>query len=375
MRLALVPTIPHRSVSMKKTFSLSAVLAVIVLILTGCSSIGDKSMNISVIYCVTAVLAALILAGYLMICKQRNRWFLLLLASVTITNTGYWFLSTSQTLDAALMANRLSYLGSVFLPMSMLMIILDTIQSYYKKWLPALLAGISLLVFMVAASPGYLKIYYAEVSLSQINGVTVLEKVYGPWHRLYLFYLLGYFAMTVGTTASAIVHRKIHHAIHAVILSLAVFVNIGVWLLEQLVKIDFELLSVSYILSELFLLSLDLLLWEQRSNEQADRQEALPLPDVTPAEDPQPPEAAVDKVAYFAAQLPTLTPTERNVFEQYLAGKSSKEIMETLAIKENTLKYHNRNIYSKLGVSSRKQLLELAALSRTSAGQDDPAHS
>jgi DNA-binding CsgD family transcriptional regulator len=29
--------------------------------------------------------------------------------------------------------------------------------------------------------------------------------------------------------------------------------------------------------------------------------------------------------------------------------------------KENTLKYHNRNIYSKLGISNRKQLKALAA--------------
>ena len=43
-------------------------------------------------------------------------------------------------------------------------------------------------------------------------------------------------------------------------------------------------------------------------------------------------------------------------------GKTAKEIVEILGIKENTLKYHNKNIYSKLGISSRKQLLRFAAL-------------
>jgi DNA-binding CsgD family transcriptional regulator len=33
--------------------------------------------------------------------------------------------------------------------------------------------------------------------------------------------------------------------------------------------------------------------------------------------------------------------------------------MAILNIKENTLKFHNKNIYGKLGVSSRKQLLEI----------------
>ena len=50
----------------------------------------------------------------------------------------------------------------------------------------------------------------------------------------------------------------------------------------------------------------------------------------------------------------------RNIIEilnLYVKGCSSKDILETLNITDNTLKYHNRNIYSKLGVKSRKQLL------------------
>ena len=36
-----------------------------------------------------------------------------------------------------------------------------------------------------------------------------------------------------------------------------------------------------------------------------------------------------------------------------------KEIMANMNIKETTLKYHNRNLYGKLGVASRKELLEI----------------
>ena len=64
---------------------------------------------------------------------------------------------------------------------------------------------------------------------------------------------------------------------------------------------------------------------------------------------------------FLLSQLPRLTPTERIIYDYYLEGKSTKEIMAALNIKENTLKYHNKNIYSKLGVSSRKQLMKIAA--------------
>ena len=73
-------------------------------------------------------------------------------------------------------------------------------------------------------------------------------------------------------------------------------------------------------------------------------------------------EIALEDYEYFICNLKTLTPTEYRIYKLYLAGKSAKEIMEITGTKENTLKYHNKNIYSKLGISSRKQLLRFASL-------------
>ena len=46
----------------------------------------------------------------------------------------------------------------------------------------------------------------------------------------------------------------------------------------------------------------------------------------------------------------------------YLSNMTGKEINDALGIKESTLKYHNHNLYQKLGVTSRKQMLRYAAL-------------
>ncbi len=69
-----------------------------------------------------------------------------------------------------------------------------------------------------------------------------------------------------------------------------------------------------------------------------------------------------DDYEYFVTGIQRLTATEKNVFNLYLDGKSAAEIMETMSIKQSTLKYHNKNIYDKLGVSGKKQLLHYAAL-------------
>ena len=71
-----------------------------------------------------------------------------------------------------------------------------------------------------------------------------------------------------------------------------------------------------------------------------------------------------DNYRAFLINLKSLTPSERSIFELYLDGKTAKEIMAVRDIKETTLKYHNRNIYDKLGVASRKELLRYATLMR-----------
>ena len=72
---------------------------------------------------------------------------------------------------------------------------------------------------------------------------------------------------------------------------------------------------------------------------------------------------------FFLAGLQTLTESERNLFEYYLAGKSVKEILALTGIKESTLKYHNHNLLGKLGVSSRKQMLRYAEVMRHLKGE------
>lgn len=53
-----------------------------------------------------------------------------------------------------------------------------------------------------------------------------------------------------------------------------------------------------------------------------------------------------------------LTAREREVPEFLLQDKKRREIAEALYVSENTVKKHTTNIYMKLDVSSRRELLE-----------------
>ncbi|MEG0944891.1 MAG: LuxR C-terminal-related transcriptional regulator, partial [Angelakisella sp.] len=51
-----------------------------------------------------------------------------------------------------------------------------------------------------------------------------------------------------------------------------------------------------------------------------------------------------------------LTDTEQKVLELLCTNKPLEEIAKLCGISYNTVKYHNRNIYRKLGVKSRQQV-------------------
>jgi len=342
-----------------------------ILFLTGCTSIGNKSTNMSIIYLATTILSLVLLLGYFLSIKKKDLWFIILFISVFVVNAGYFSLSISDTLNEALWANRVSYLGSVFLPFSMIMTILHISKLEYKKWVPGVLLGVAVVVFLIAASPGVLDIYYKSVTLEHINGVSVLNKEYGPWHSVYLFYLLGYFALMATVTMNAVIKKKIESTTHAIIIIIAVFANICVWLLEQLVKIDFEFLSVSYIITELFLIGVYLMI-EYQERLIASLQARINTPPATTNKtvDKDSPEF-IEHCRFLAQQLPTLTTSERAIYNCYLAGKSTKEALQELSIAENTLKFHNKNLYGKLGVSSRKQLLEYAKVIEKAAAKEE----
>jgi len=349
---------------MKKSIFCLISSFLILLSFSGCSTSGEKTASLVGVYIATAVISFGLLLGYFLVIKKRELWFVLLFSCVFIVNIGYLCLAVSDTLETALMANRVSYLGSVFLPMAMLMIIAKAIKLKFNKALPYLLFVVGILVFLVAASPGYLDLYYKEVSLQVVNGVSVLNKVYGPWHITYYIYLFAYFASMVGIIIKTSVKKLVASSSQGIVLTLAVMVNIGVWFLEQFVDFGFELLSFSYIISELFLLGLNFLMQDEAKknlllnvNTELNSVESnSEVKETVVAENNE----DAEKIELFQKGIPTLTVTEKMIFDLYLEGNGTKDVLAKMNIKENTLKYHNKNIYGKLGVSSRKQLLEIA---------------
>jgi len=329
------------------------------------------AFNKTIAYAITTLLSFLLLLGYCTFIKEKKLTFLLLFTSVFIINLGYLFGSSSHTLEEALLANKISYVGAVFLPLVMLVIIMD--ECKHKRH-PIFLASMILLTSMIlllTMTPGYANWYYQSVELTFVNGGAQLIKTYGRFHKLYFLYLFLYFGLMVASIVVASIKKT--NASPKLLFSLltVVFANILIWFVEQKIHFNFEFLSISYIVTEMHLLSMYNIA-ESSIPAQTMDMSSDPTENSVPPCFVGPPAVNADIIGdesnqtYFPSMeeiiaawpaVAQLTTREVEVFKELIQNKKRKDIAEELCVSENTIKKHTSNIFTKLNVSCRADIM------------------
>lgn len=309
----------------------------------------------TIAYSVIFALSLLLPIGYYLFVRknQSEPWLFVLNLFVCVVNLGYLLLSTSKTVEFALTANKIAYLGQVFVPLCMFMIISGLCGFTYQKWVKYMLIGTALVMFAMVLTTGHLDWYYKSVELIQADGAAKLIKVYGVLHPVNLIYVLSYLAAMLAVIGISLKKNKGKSQKIAGLMLAVVTGNIGMWIVEKLITWNFEFLSVSYLMSEFVFF---FVYWMM--------QDYIHLRDVPP-----PSVVLVDsmtgaeKLQTVLQNLPenvVLTAKEKEVLSIVLDGKSRKEISAILHVSENTVKTHLTHLYEKFNVSGREELLALA---------------
>ena len=309
----------------------------------------------TITYSVIFALSLLLPIGYyLFVRKNRSEpWLFVLNLFVCVVNLGYLLLSTSKTVEFALTANKIAYLGQAFVPLCMFVIISGLCGFTYQKWVKYMLIGTALVMFAMVLTTGHLDWYYKSVELIQADGAAKQIKVYGVLHPVNLIYVLSYLAAMLAVIGISLKKNKGKSQKIAGLMLAVVIGNIGMWIVEKLITWNFEFLSVSYLMSEFVFF---FVYWMM--------QDYIHLRDV-------PPPAIVlvdsmtgaEKLQTVLQNLPenvVLTAKEKEVLSIVLDGKSRKEISAILHVSENTVKTHLTHLYEKFNVSGREELLALA---------------
>lgn len=319
----------------------------------------------SVAYGILCVISLALIGVCLAVDRKKDICLLLLFISVFVCNLGQFLISVAPSLSFALNGNRIAYLGQVFLPLLMLKMILNLCNLNYKKWLLPALSLISISVLFVTLTPGVLPCYYKNVSIEVVNGATRLIRDYGPLHLLYYIYLLWYFALMLVVIIHSAVKKKITSTLHTTFLLCAVLCSIVIWFAEQFLPRGFEFLTVSYVISELFILLLYGIL--QEYGIRGENGSIIIANTSKKAEEYLSGTIQSDDTALFSEKdierilacekiVSRITEREKEVLIKLLTNKQRKEIADELFVTESTIKKHTSSIFVKFDVTNRFEL-------------------
>lgn len=310
--------------------------------------------------------AALALAGICcVIDKSKDVWLRLFFVAVFICDLGYFLVSVSQTLSEAIAVHRVVFFGSVFMPLLLMMKIMHMCGTKYPQKLPSALVLLGMVMFVGAFVPGTFGLYYTNMTIERVNGVTRLVREFSPMFIVYVLYYVIYSLAMLIAIFRAVRAKRLADPNHAGFLASAVLLNVVVWIVEKLVPSGFEILTVTYLMSELFILFMHMTL--QRYG-LLDREPVVDdVPEVPAPEEREPVREGhdggmlfspewIERVVSTREELSCLSEREKEVLKHILANEKRKEIAEELVVTESTIKKHTSQIYKKLGVTNRIDL-------------------
>lgn len=310
-------------------------------------------------YLISFILALGLLVAYCLMVKNKEFWLTMLYICVSVVNLGYALLSAAKTLNFAIFANDVAYLGSVFLSMCMFLTIVRLCGFKIKKAHVITCVSLGTIMFLIVALTDIIPWYYKSISLEMIGGSAKLVKEYGPLHPVYTVYLIGYFAAMIATIIHSAKVKKVGDTKFAGFIAGIVCSNIIVWLFEKFVNWEYEFLSLTYIAAEIMLL---LVYWMMQDYvHKSDVPASVVVKEKVKIIFTDSKESA-ERIKQILEKLPqgtTLTERQIDILEGILAGKSRKEMAADLHLSENTVKMHTTSLFKILKVTSREEIFAL----------------
>ncbi len=209
---------------------------------------------ITTFYLIVLILSLFMIGRVLFINRRVDSLLMVSMFIITINCAGRYIMSISQSLDTAIIANFMIYIGSSLLPL--LMIIMLARLCNKKFPLPALiiLLLLSAVVLGGALTIGKYDIYYESVELIISNGYSYLSKDYGPLHVLHLIATGIEVAILLVYAVYAIIKRKqisYRTVITIIFIGLSVFV---MYILEKVLSVKVSLTVIGYLMGVVFLI-------------------------------------------------------------------------------------------------------------------------
>ena len=165
---------------------------------------------------------------------------------VVVANLGFYFVVTSTNITEAILAQKISYVGGIFLPTFYFFLVLEVCHIELRRRISIPLIAIQCVLYGFVCSIGHSELYYKSISSYMKNGVVVLVKEYGPLHTLYVVTMLGYLIASLIVATYTLLKKKSLNRRGVLFMVLFSAFAVAAYIAEKVTKIEYEFIPFVY---------------------------------------------------------------------------------------------------------------------------------
>ena len=124
--------------------------------------------------------------------SKIHGYLLLNCTATLVNNAGVLQVMTSDNLDEAMTAQKLSYIGTVWIPFSLLLFLVELCGIRHKRNTMLLLGSLHAATYVAVMTNDWHHLYYQNIGFTKDGVHPHLTYDAGPWHHIYTMLLISY---------------------------------------------------------------------------------------------------------------------------------------------------------------------------------------
>jgi len=188
--------------------------------------------------------------------KRISPYFLMLFATILVSNFGYMQMSDADTPKLAIYANQTIYLGASFSYFFLFMCVASLCKTKIPALIQAFFMTLGGAIFFFASTIGTTDLYYKSVEVVKHYGVSMLVKDYGPLHTLFPLLIFLTFAGSLYIIIRSFFRGKDISYLNSIIILGTLLIAISTYAVEKLSGVCIPILPFAMVISETIIMIL-----------------------------------------------------------------------------------------------------------------------
>ncbi len=178
---------------------------------------------------------------------QNSTTQLITILIIVVSNFGFYSVSISRDIGEAILAQKIAYVGGIFLPAFYFLLVLEICQMTISKYVGAVIMIIQCVLYGLVCSIGHNSLFYKTIESEVVNGYVILKKEYGVVHTIYLISMSIYLFAAFVVAFYSLAKKKSVDRRSAITMLVCAFAAVIIYAIEKILHIEIELMPIVYI--------------------------------------------------------------------------------------------------------------------------------